>query len=71
MAYGGFKDLPWKTASDKVLCNKAFNFAKNRKYDGSQRGLASTFYNFFVKKASGSGVKNENMPEKYKLIFYR
>ena len=47
MAYGGFKDLPWKTASDKVLCNKAFNFAKNPKYDGSQRGLASTFYNFY------------------------
>ena len=47
MTYGGFKDLPWKTACDKVLCNKAFNIAKNPKYDGSQRGLASTFYIFF------------------------
>ena len=50
MAYGDFKDLPWKTASDKVLCNKAFNFAKNPKYDGSQRGLASTFITFLLKR---------------------
>ena len=34
MAYEGFKDLPKKRASDKVLSNKAFNIAKNPKYDG-------------------------------------
>ena len=34
MTYGDFKDLPRKTASDKMLHNKAFNIAKNRKYDG-------------------------------------
>ena len=34
MTYGDFKDLPRKTASDKMLRNKAFNIAKNRKYDG-------------------------------------
>ena len=34
MAYGDLKDLPRKTASDKVLRNKAFNIAKNPKYDG-------------------------------------
>ena len=28
-------------AADKVLCNKAFNIAKNPKYDGYQRELAS------------------------------
>ena len=37
MAYEDFKDL---TASDKILCGKAFNIAKNPKYDGYQRGLA-------------------------------
>ena len=29
MAYGGFKDLVERTASDKVLKDKAFNIAKN------------------------------------------
>ena len=47
MAYGDFKDLARRTASDKVLRNKAFNFAKNPKYNGYQRGLASMVYTFF------------------------
>ena len=41
MAYGEFKDLTRRTASDKILHHKAFNIAKNRKYDGYQCGLAS------------------------------
>ena len=41
MTYGDFKDLAKRTASDKVLRDKAFNIAKNPKYDGYQRGLAS------------------------------
>ena len=45
MAYGDFKDLERRTASDKR--NKAFNIAKNPKYDRYQRGLASMVYNFF------------------------
>ena len=45
-----------KTATDKVLKNKAFNIAKNPKYDGYQRGLASMVYKFFDKKTKGSGV---------------
>ena len=40
MAYGNFKDLE-RIASDKVLRDKAFNIAKNPKYDGYQRTLAS------------------------------
>ena len=39
MASGDFKDLGKRTASDKVLRDKAFNIAKNPKYDGYQRGL--------------------------------
>ena len=57
MAYGDFKDLTRRTASDKILCDKAFNIAKNPKYDGYQRGLASMVYKFFDKKASGSCIK--------------
>ena len=59
MAYGDFKNLARRTASNKVLRNKAFNIAKNLKYDGYQRGLASMVYKFFDKKTSGSGVNNE------------
>ena len=32
MAYGDFKDLNRRTAADKVLRQKAFNIAKNRRY---------------------------------------
>ena len=34
MAYGDFKDFKRRTASDKALRDKAFNVAKNPKYDG-------------------------------------
>ena len=33
MEYGNFKDLPKKTASGKILCNRAFNIAKKFKYN--------------------------------------
>ena len=67
MAYGDFKDLKRRTASDKILRDKAFNFAKNPKYDGYQRGLAFMVYKLFDKKSasltdksvSGSGVNIE------------
>ena len=61
MAYGDFKDLTGRTASDKIFHDKAFNIAKNLKYDVYQRGLASRVYKFFDKKTSGSGIKNENV----------
>ena len=56
MAYGYFKDLVRRTASDKVLRDKGFNIAKTPKYDGYQRGLDSTVYKFFDEKSTGSGV---------------
>ena len=62
MAYGDFKHLARRTACDKALRDKAFNIAKNPKYDGYQRGLASMVYNFFDKKSSlltGRGIANE------------
>ena len=77
MAYGDFKDLKSRTASDKMLRNKAFNIAKNPKYDGYQRGLASMVYKFFDKKLKGSGVNiplefNEQLAkELYKPIIRR
>ena len=59
MAYGGFKDLKRRTAFDKILRDKAFNIAKNPKYDGYQRVLASMVYKFFDKKSAGNGIANE------------
>ena len=50
MAYGDFKDLKRRTASDKVLRDKEFNVAKNPKHDGYQRELASMVYKCFDKK---------------------
>ena len=62
MAYGDFKDLKRRTASDNILRHKAFNIAKNPKYDGCQRGFASMVYNFFDKKSTGNSV---NIPLKF------
>ena len=64
MAYGDFKDLTRRTASDKILHDKAFNIAKNLKYDGCQRGLASIVHKFFDKKTSGRRVKTKNISNK-------
>ena len=65
MAYVNFKDLARKTAADKVLKDKAFNIAKDPKYDGYQRGLASMVYKSFDKKSAGSDIKS--MPQNEQL----
>ena len=54
MAYGDFKDLARRTPSDKALHDKAFKIAKNAKFDGYERGLASMIYKFFDKKSAGT-----------------
>ena len=43
-------DLSRRAASDNIMCDKAFNIAKNRKYEGYQRVLASMVYKFVDKK---------------------
>ena len=67
MAYGDFKDLKRRTASDKILRDKAFNIAKNPKYHGYQRGLASMVYKCFDKKSTGSGVANNEIKQNLQL----
>ena len=80
MAYGDFKNLTRRRAFAKILRDKAFNIAKNHKYDGYQCKLASMVYNFFDKKssslarseilatrdkyASGRAIKNKIMSNK-------
>ena len=74
MAYAGYKDLLKRAASDKVLRYKAFNIAKNPKYDEYQRVLALIFRKFFNKQPSGAAAKSEIIPnqqladELHKLI---
>ena len=70
MACGDFKDLIKRTASDKVLRDKAFNIAKSPIFDGYQGGLASMVYKCFDKKSAGTGVNmdaNNSFKENHKL----
>ena len=49
MAYGDFKDLTRRTASDKIFSDKRFDIDKNPEDDGYQGGLASMVYKFLIK----------------------
>ena len=76
MAYGNFKDLTKRTVADKILRDKAFNIAKDPKYDGYQRALAYMVYKLFDKKTAGSGIKsikqNEQLAEElYKPVIIK
>ena len=64
MAYGCFKDLSRRAASDKILRDKAFNIAKYLKCHGYKRGLPSMIYESADQKTPGSGIKNENISNK-------
>ena len=57
MAYGDFKDLTIRAASDKILRDRAFNIVKIPKFDGYQRGVASMFYKLLIKKILASVLK--------------
>ena len=56
MAYEDFKDLVRRTATNKILCDKAFDFANNPKYDVYKCKLASMVYEFFERKTSGGAA---------------
>ena len=64
MAYEDFKDLNRRTFADNALSDKAFNIAKDPRYDGYQRGLAAMVYKLFDKKTSGKVIKNESISNK-------
>ena len=53
------KDLRERTASDKVLREKAFDNAKNLKHDGYQRIFALIDCKFFDKKSVVGAVKDK------------
>ena len=55
--YSDSKDLTKRTIADKNLKNRAFDIAKDPKYDRYQRGLASMVYGFFDSKVSENDAK--------------
>ena len=57
MAYGDFKDLARKTASDKISRDKAFNIARNLK-------AFNIACNCFDKKTAARAIRNEIMQNK-------
>ena len=61
------KNLLRRTASDKVLLDKAFDIAKNPKYDGDQQALTLMVYTFFDKKTSNinkeTGINSDVLSE--------
>ena len=73
--HGDFKSLKRRAFSDKILREKAFNIAKNPKYDGYQRGIASMVHKFCDKKSaslpdksvSGGGVANNEIKQNLQL----
>ena len=46
-AYADSKNLAKRTVSDKILKDKAYEIARNCKYDGYQRALPSMVYKSF------------------------
>ena len=67
MAYENFKDLHGRTAFDKVLHDKSFNIARNKKKTkkhGYQRDFASVDYNFFDKKYSSGAITSNHELDK-------
>ena len=63
-AYSDSKDLTKRTVADNILKNKAFDIAKDPKYDGYQRGLASMVYKFFDSKVASPDKKSVGSGEK-------
>ena len=54
-AYSDNKDFTKRAISNKILKERAYETARNSKYDGYLRGLASIAYKFFDTK-TGSGA---------------
>ena len=55
----GPRRAPGRTASGKILCEKAFAIVIHPKYNGYQRGFVSMVYKFCDKKTSSGAVKSE------------
>ena len=62
------KNLINRTEADNVLKDKAYDITSNPKYDGYQRGLASTVYKFFDKKSTAGPSSLERTGSGFKKL---
>ena len=66
-AYAKYEDVENRLISDQKLRNNAYDIARNPKYDGYQRGLASMVYKFFdsivAKNSSLERTEKKNLAE--------
>ena len=69
--YSDFKDIKNRTVADKILRYKAYEIAKDPKYYGDQRGVASMVYKFFDKETAGRGVKSTSQNEQLSDKLYK
>ena len=71
MAYGDSKDLSRRTAPDKLLRDKAFNIAKNPKYDGwisawnYINGVSSFCKKYAIHKETGINFEKNQLAEEF------
>ena len=65
MADRDFKDLTRRTGLDKVLHDKAYDIAKNLKYDVYHCGPDAMVYQFFDKNSYGGAIESEIMPNQH------
>ena len=71
MAYGNFKYLARRTASDKVFRDKAFQIAKNPKCDGYERGLCCCYcYCFFCQGFLSLTLTTHTTAEEDRGLFF-
>ena len=59
MAYGNFKNLIRRTASNNILHDKAFNTATFPTYDDIKKVLLQWFINFLIKIIQAEQLKNQ------------
>ena len=68
-AYSDNKNLAKRTISDKILKDKAYKIALDRKYNRYQRELARMVYKFFdIKTGLGANVNKELAQELQKPL---
>ena len=62
-AHSDSEDLGERTSWDKILKDSAYEIARNHKYDGDQRTLASMVYKFFDKRTGSRTSVNKELAE--------
>ena len=63
-AYSDNKDFAKTAISNKILKERAHETARNRNYDGYQRGLASIAYKFFDTKTGSGAIQQQAKQER-------